>query len=110
MKWHKIPLIFVAVHTAILLLTAIAMLVGENSHNPDSTIGFAMMCITFYVIDFPIGLLLEACRPHFSNWGGWLPTVLFLYGVLGNLMWFVLGTLAYFCTQRDKIRSAGRRG
>ena len=91
--WLKIPLLFVAVHTLLLLLTGIAMLLSMNSSNLDGTIGFAMMCVTFYLVDYPIGVLLEASRPCFSSVGGWLVAVVFLYGVLGNAMWFCIGLI-----------------
>jgi hypothetical protein len=95
MKRLKISLVFVAAHTVLLLVTAGAMFFSRFSHNPDSSIGFAMMCITFYVVDYPIGFLFEASRPYFSAWGGWLPTTLILYGVMANLMWFIVGIIVH---------------
>ena len=99
-KSLRIPLLFVAGHTTLLILTAIAMILPLQSNNQDSSIGFIMMVITFYVIDFPIGLLFEALRPYYSLWGGWFPTVLFLYGLIANLMWFMIGLVAYYLTKR----------
>ena len=94
MKWLKLSLWFVAIHTSLLIVTAVAIILSDNySHNADSSLGFAMMCITFNIVDFPIGILLEASRPYYSAWGGWLPTVLFFYGILANLTWFALGAL-----------------
>lgn len=96
MRLLRIPLLFVVGHTVLLMLTVIAMLLSLHSHNQDSSIGFMMMVLTFYIIDFPMGLLLEAARPHFSIWGGWFPTVLFLYGLMANLMWFIIGLVIYY--------------
>jgi hypothetical protein len=88
----KIPTMCVIVHTALLLLTAFAIFLSRNSGNPDASIGFLMACLTFYVIDFPIGLLFEICRPHFPGTGSRVLLGILLYGVLGNLMWFLVGT------------------
>ena len=89
----RIPLGFVAAHTSLLLLTAIAVFLSQSGS--DSTIGAGMACITMFAIDYPIGLLLEALRPYWSNWsdGGALLAIVFLYGVLGNAMWFVFGSM-----------------
>ena len=96
MKRLKLSLWFVAIHTSLLIVTAVAIILSDKySHNADSSLGFAMMCITFYIVDFPIGALFEASRPHFEIWGGWgwLLAAVFFFGILGNLMWFVFGTL-----------------
>ncbi len=97
LKWLGIPVLFVTAHSALLFLTAIAIIILQNSGHQDTDIGFLMMCVTFYMVDYPIGILLEAARPHYSAWGGWLPTVVFLYGVLANLMWFLLGIAVRGC-------------
>jgi hypothetical protein len=104
MNWRTIPFFLVAAHTLLLLLTALAMILSSKySHNVDSSIGFAMMVITFFIIDFPIGALLAA-HPQFDNWGGQL----FLYGVLGNLMWFMLGVVVTLVVRLVFLKSSKR--
>jgi len=103
MKWFKLPLVFVAVHTTLLLLTLLAIHLSEDSHNPDSTIGFAMAILTLHLLDFPIAFLWQSyCREFFEFGGLW--SVALLFGTLGNAMWFMLGTLAHFCVSWIKRR------
>jgi hypothetical protein len=95
MKWLRLPLLFVAAHTVLLLLTLLAIHLSESSHNPDSTIGFAMAMLTFHLLDFPIALLWQSCSCEFFESGG-LWAVALLFGALGNAMWFSLGVLVHF--------------
>lgn len=92
----KIPLTFAAAHTSLLLLTGIAILASWNSSNADATIGFAMEALTFYIVDYPIGILIEASRPYLSGPGGWLLAVILLYGIPGNAVWFCIGVIVRF--------------
>ena len=103
MKWFKLPLVFVAVHTTLLLLTLLAVNLAEASYNPDSTIAWAI-AILLYLLDFPITFLYQSsyCREFFGFGGLW--SVALLFGTLGNAMWFMLGTLAHFCVSWIKRR------
>jgi hypothetical protein len=106
-KRLRIPLVLVAVHTSLLFLTAMAVLLSEDSHNADTTIGFAMTVFTLYIVDYPIGVLREAYRPCLP--GYWL-TLVFLYGVLGNAMWFLVGMIVQLVQPflRSLVRSLSK--
>ena len=93
MRWLKWGLSFVALHTLLLLVTIIVITTEEKcGRSSDTSFGFGLACF-LAMVDFPITALGEAFRAYTESWS-LVGKVLVFGGLLGNLMWFVLGALA----------------
>ncbi len=96
-QWLKIPILFVIGHSALLFIAAMAMAMAGHG---DSSFGLLITYVLLYFVDFPISrliaLLFHSDAPH-NALGNPLLTIVVLYGIAGNLVWFALGTVVHFC-------------
>lgn len=85
---EKIPLLAVIIHSfLIVIVVGLGLLPSSNS---DSSIGFVMMVLVGYVIDYPIGMLIEIMRPSLGASPMGVILVISTYLVLGGLYWFLI--------------------
>ncbi len=91
---YKLSFILVSIHSAlILIVVGLSFLPWRN---PDSSIGFLLMVITYHFIDMPVGLGFEkVIRPLIKeiDFSVWVLMELSWFVVLGGLYWFCIGMI-----------------
>ena len=107
---YKLPLILVAIHTALILIViGLSFLPWRN---PDSSIGFLLMVITYYFIDMPVGLGFEKIiRPLIReiDFSVWVIMELSWFVFLGGLYWFCIGWIITRIRNRTRLTEARRQ-
>jgi hypothetical protein len=106
---YKLSWILISIHTVLILV--VIGLSFLPSQNPDSSIGFRPMVLTYYFVDLPVGLAFEKImRPldmeiPFSTW---VFLELSWFIILGGLYWFCIG--AIITRLRDRKRTTEVNG
>lgn len=93
---YKLAWWLLAIHT--LLVLAWFGSTFLPSDNPDSSIGFMLMVVTGYILDFPIGFMFEKIirplRPLWTdNFPIWFAVQFSWFAVLGGSYWFCIGVI-----------------
>ena len=102
---YRLSWLFIAFHTVLIL--AVIGLSFLSARNPDSSIGFLLMVITYYFLDLPVGLVFEKIiRPLIKEirFSTWVFIELSWFVILGGLYWFCIGVI--ITKKRDAKRLA----
>lgn len=83
------------VHTAVVLF--VLSLALSPSQNADSSLAFILMVVFMYLVDFPVGVLVELL--DFAGWGRmgtWL--------IVGGMQWLLIGLFIDWCIRAYSMR------
>lgn len=87
---ERLPKTVVVLHTILIAVTIGLCLLPSS--NADSSIGFLMVGVMGYFVDFPIGVLVEMIRPVDPT-TAWVVLSISMFVVLGGLYWFLIFTI-----------------